>query len=113
MPIVGFAFLGFTLLVGLASLILAVSLALDPGERKLAVLRPLSVSTVFASVSAICAGLGACFKSVADGLEQAGAPATTVLLLAGLAEALVPAMLGLAMLAVAWLLAAVGLRRQL
>lgn len=113
MPIVGFAFLGFTVIAGLAALGLGLSLALAPGERKLAILRPLSVSTVFASVAAICAGLGICFKNVADGLEQADAPATTTLLLAGLSEAMVPAILGFALLAVAWLLAAAGLRQQL
>jgi hypothetical protein len=113
MPVVGFAFVGFTLVVGLASLGLALSLALRPGERQLAVLRPLSVSTVFASVAALCAGVGVCLKNVADGLQQAAAPATTVLLVAGLAEAVAPAMLGFSLLAVAWLLAAVGLRKQL
>lgn len=113
MPVVGIAFVGFTLIVGFGALGLAFSLALRPGERKLAVLRPLSVSTVFASVAALCAGVGICLKNVGDGMQQAAAPATTVLLVAGLAEALVPAILGFALLAVAWLLAAVGLHRQL
>jgi hypothetical protein len=47
------------------------------------------------------------------GLGQAGGAPTTGLLLAGLAEATVPVFVGLALVAVAWLLAAVGLRKQL
>jgi len=109
----GLAFVGFTLLVGLATVGLAVSLALGPGERKLAILRPLSVSTVFASIAASVAGIGLSLKRAADGLGQAADEPITGLLVAGLAEATVPLFVGLALLAVAWLLAAVGLRRQL
>ena len=104
----GFVFVAFIVIVGLAAVIVAASLALAPSERKLAVLRPLAASTAFASASAVLAGIGVSLKNAAD------APADpTRMLHGGLAEAAVPGMLGFALLAVCWLLAAIGLRRQL
>lgn len=107
---VGFYFLGFTVIVGLLSLGTAASFALRPGERKLAVLRPFSVATVFSAASSLCAGLGLALKSAANAHPN-GTPAE-LQMAAGFAEAMVPPVIGFALLAVAWLLAGVGLRRQ-
>lgn len=99
---------GFIVIVGLACVATALRLAVRPSEQGLAVLRPLSASTAFASLTATFAGLGMTLKNVADmgpGLDS------ETMLVAGLAEASVPAALGFSLLAVAWLLAAVGLRR--
>ena len=59
----------------------------------------------WAPVSAMLAGSATALKYAAE-----GAPATQMM--AGLAEAAVAGVLGFAFLAVAWLLAAVGFRRQ-
>ena len=106
----------FVAIVGLAALWTAVRFAIRPTEHGLAVLRPLSAATSFAALSALVLGVTTALVNVIQKLEAAGDPAATAaawrLFLAGLAEATVPLGVAFAVLAVAWLLAAVGLRRQ-
>ena len=99
----------FILIVGLAAVVTAAGFAFRPQERTLAVLRPLSASTAFATVSAMLAGAAMALKNGADGALSGEA---LTLLVGGLAESAVAGVLGFALLAVAWLLAAVGFRRQ-
>ena len=105
----GFVFALFILVVGLATVATAAGFALRPQERTLSVLRPLSASTAFATASAMAAGGALSLKRAADGALSGDA---MTLLVGGLAEAAVPGVFGFALLAVAWLLAAVGFRRQ-
>jgi hypothetical protein len=107
--VLGAVFVLFILVVGLATVVVAGAFARRPQERTLAVLRPLSASTAFATVSAMLAGTAMALKNGADGTLSGDA---LTLLVAGLAEATVAGELGFALLAVAWLLAAVGFRRQ-
>jgi hypothetical protein len=106
----------FVAIVGLAALWTAIRFALRPTEHGLAVLRPLSAATTFATLGACFHGVVTALLNVVQGLENAADPAATArawqLFLAGLAEATVPLILAFALLAVAWLLVAVGLRRQ-
>jgi hypothetical protein len=106
----------FVAIVGLAALWRAIRFALRPTEHGLAVLRPLSAATTFATLGAFLHGVVTGLLNVVQGLEHAEDPAATAkawqLFLAGLAEATVPLILAFALLAVAWLLVAVGLRRQ-
>lgn len=99
------------LVLSLAALGLGVSQAIRPREAKLAVLGPLSTATVCAVIGATATGVGTAFRGLADQAEPVSAPALQ-LAAAGLAEAMVPLAFGLSVLAVAWGLAAVGLRRQ-
>jgi len=107
----GLALLGFTLVVGLAALWLGISFAVRPAENRLAMLRPLSLAVILASASAMVSGLAMSFARAAD---AATASTTTPpgLLMAGLAESMVPGAVGFALLAVAWLFVGVGMRRQ-
>ena len=105
----GPVFVLFILIVGIAAVVTAAGFAVRPRERTLAILRPLTASTAFATVSAMMAGIALSLKSGADGALSGDALQTLV---AGLAESAVPGVLGSAFLAVAWLLAAVGFRRQ-
>jgi hypothetical protein len=99
----------FIVIVGIATVVTAASFAVNPRERTLAILRPLTASTAFATVSATMAGVAMALKNGAAGALSRDA---LQLLVAGLAESAVPGVLGFALLAVAWLLAAVGFRRQ-
>jgi hypothetical protein len=102
--------------VGLGALWTATRFALRPTEHGLAVLRPLSTTTTFAALTAFLLGITNSLAAVTHRLEQAVDAAATAkawqILLAGLGEATVPLILAFALLAVAWLLATVGLRRQ-
>jgi len=106
----------FVVIVGLAALWTAIRFALRPSEHGLAVLRPLSAATTFATLGAFLHGVATALVNVVDRLEAATDAAATAkawpMFMAGLAEASVPLILAFALLAVAWLLAAVGLRRQ-
>ncbi len=99
------------LLLGLTTLGVAIAFAISPAERKLAVLRPLSLATVFAVVSTTYAGLGATLVHVAEGGKV---PPDQLFssLVAGLAEATVPGIVAFAVLSLAWVMVAVGMRRQ-
>ena len=106
----GFVFVLFIVVVGLGAVVTAAGFARRPQERTLAILRPLSASTAFATVSAVLAGAAMALKHGADGALSGDA---LTVLVAGLAESAVAGVLGFALLAVAWLLAAVGFRRQI
>jgi len=106
----------FVAIVGLAALVQAIRFALRPTEHGLAVLRPLSATTTFAALTAFLLGITNALVGTIGRLEAATDPAATAkawrVFLAGLAEGTVPLILAFALLAVAWLLAAVGLRKQ-
>ena len=111
MPVIGIYWMGFVILVsGVGVLGMAIAYAIRPTERKLALLRPLSLAAIFASICSFSGG-------VATVLRGAGAtPSWNVSsvgrALWGLSECFVPLFVAFAFLAVAWLLVAVGLRRQ-
>ena len=109
---IGLSFLAFMLLVGLWTLVSAVSFAIRPGERKLSVFRALSICTTMAILSGTATALALALGAAADGSGGASDPAVAPRLLAGLAESMVTAVLGFSVLAVSWLVVAVGLRRQ-
>lgn len=106
----------FVAIVGLAALATAIRFAIRPTERGLAIVRPLSATTTFAALTAFLLGITNALVGVIRTLEEAADPAATARAwrtsLAGLAEGTVPLILGFALLAVTWLLVAVGLRRQ-
>jgi hypothetical protein len=112
----GIVITAFVAIVGLAALATAIRFAIRPTEHGLAVLRPLSATTTFAALTAFLLGITNALVGVIGRLEAATDPAATAkawrVFLAGLAEGTVPLILAFALLAVAWLLAAIGLRKQ-
>jgi hypothetical protein len=106
----------FVAIVGLAALAQAIRFAIRPTEHGLAVLRPLSATTSFAALTAFLLGITNALVGTIARLEAATDPAATArawrVFLAGLAEGTAPLIVAFALLAVAWLLAAVGLRRH-
>ncbi len=86
-----------------------ISMAVRPSQRSYELLRPTSWATVFASLSAMFSGLCSVTVRLAEGTSSSY-PAGHAW--AGVSEALVPAIFGLGLLAIAWALAAIGLRRM-
>jgi hypothetical protein len=111
MPVVGIYWMGFVIVVsGAAVLGMAIAYAIRPTERKLALMRPLSLAAIFASICSFSGG-------VATVLNGAGAtpewgPSNVGHAMWGLAECFTPLFVAFAFLALAWLLVAVGMRRQ-
>jgi hypothetical protein len=100
------------LIVGGTTFGLAISFAIHPGERKLAIFRPLSVSTLFLTLSGLFAGLGATMKNCTENPRFADSPELHKWVMMGIGESTANAVLGFSLLALAWLVAAVGMRRQ-
>ena len=96
------------LVLVVAALALGVSMAWKPSQRRYEILRPVTWATVLATLSAVCAGL----SITTVRLAESGLTAEAVKhAWGGVAEGLVPGVFGFGMLAVAWGLAAIGLRR--
>lgn len=102
----------FILLVGGATVYFAGSYAYRPEEHKLSVIRPLSLSTVFATLASTTAGLGSTAYYISSRPEITGDEISRTFL-AGLYELLQNPIFGFGLLMPAWLLVAVGMRRKL
>jgi hypothetical protein len=98
-----------SLVLTLTPLVMAFAYVVRPSERRLALMRPLSLAGLFAALAGTTLG----FVNVLVGLGKRGftVEAYTVTAI-GSAEALVPLLLGFACLTVAWLLVAAGMGRQ-
>ncbi len=109
-------FFFFAVIVELATLATATRFAFRPSEKTLAVLRPLCAATLFSALAAFFLGIVNGLVGLSKALERATDAAATAQVwrtfLGGLAEAPAALILGFSFLAVCWLLAAVGLRRQ-
>jgi hypothetical protein len=108
---IGIYLMGFVIIVGGIGVFgTAVAYAIRPTERKLMLMRPLSLAAIFAAVCSSSVGLatalrGAGVAKILDGEHLS-------VLLVGVAESLIPPFVAFAFLAVAWLLVALGMRRQ-
>jgi hypothetical protein len=99
-----------TLLVVLAvsAIIVGAAVAIAPGERRLGLLRPLTLGTTFAALAAVLGGIAVAFRNLhmSGGTDEGLSVAW-----AGIAEAMVPGIIAFTALAVAWGLATLGMRR--
>ncbi len=105
----------FFALVALATLGTAAYFAFRPSERTLGILRPLCAATTYSALAAFFAGITNGLYGVArvmDGTIAAPAGRLWPMVVGGLAESPIPLVAGFAVVSVAWLLVAVGLRRQ-
>jgi hypothetical protein len=108
---IGIYLMGFVILVsGVGALGTAIAYALRPTERKLALMRPLSLASIFAVITSMSAGVATALKHAADNHLS---PDSLTVFVAGLSESFIPPFAGFSFLAVAWVLVAVGLRKQL
>ena len=109
-------FFWFVVLVGLATMAAAICFVIRPAERTLAIIRPLAAATTFSSLAAFLLGVANGLVALSRSLERAADAAASAqawrTLISGLAESPAPLVLAFAILAVTWLLVAVGLRRQ-
>ncbi len=89
---------------------MAVAYVARPTERRLALMRPLSLAGLFAALTGGVVG----FLHVLRGIAVSSEPFADIYhrIAAGGSEALVPTFVGFACLTVAWLLVAVGMSRS-
>ena len=103
-------FTKFGLIVSLAPLVAGIVYAVRPNERRLALMRPLSLAGIFSAVSTLLLGLANALEAIAKGGNSPSAafpPAAAML-----AEAMIPSFVGFACLTVGWLCVAAAIRRS-
>jgi hypothetical protein len=93
-----------SIIIALLPLAAGVAYALRPSEARMALMRPISLAGLFAGLAGFLSGIISMFR-VAD------TPISAKLAL-GFAESLVPLFVACGCLTVAWLCAALGLRRH-
>ena len=103
-----FALIGMA--VSITTMGVALAYAVRPSERRLAIIRPLSLATIFG-------GLGSFAVGVASILRDISAMSTSTLvswhgMAAGAAESMVGLFIAFSCLTIAWLLVTVGLLRS-
>ena len=100
----------FILAFGLAALGGAIFFAVRPDELRLGALRAMSWATLFASLSGFIAAVATTLRYCVQ-LPPAEATNWHVFVMQGFAESYANLILGLSLLALTWLVIAVGLRR--
>lgn len=101
----------FVLLFGGLTLAAAAWFAYRPEERHVGTIRALSSATVFSVLAGVFADFGAVFTKVPGNPEWAHDPDLPLIVMTGLGESMAPGILGFSMLALAWFVTAVGVRR--
>ena len=97
----------FVLIFGLGALAAAILFVVRRRLAVLAVVRALTMATVFAIASGLCVNLAAVMKHA----SEYDGPDMVFAVMQGVAESLAPGILGFTMLSISWLLVAVGTRR--
>ncbi len=112
-------FFWFFALVALVTLVTAVRFALRPAEKTLSILRPLGAATGASALASFLLGLAngvmglqMHMTRVVSGGQPWQSAVHPEVILRVIPEVLAPLFLASALLAVCWLLVAVGLRRQ-
>lgn len=94
--------------VAVGTVAVAAAYAIRPTEGRLALMRPLSLATVFAAACTFFAGMAA----ICNGIANTSGPIGWNRVAAGAAETMAPVFAAFASLTIAWVLVAVGLRRH-
>jgi hypothetical protein len=97
-------------IIGLVPLVMAIVYVIRPTERHLALMRPLSLGSIFGSLTGVVVGVIMVLRFV--GVTDEFATATYQRIAVGLSEALIPVFVGFGCLTAAWLLVAIGMRRS-
>lgn len=99
----------FTIMVCLAPMLMAGVYAVRPTERRLALMRPLSLAAIFAAVAGAVSGIASVLRGIAATPELTSRSYSSIA--TGLSEALAPVFVGFGCLTVAWLLVTLGMRK--
>ena len=97
------------MLVPIVPLVFALAYAIRPTERRLALMRPLSLAAIFAAVAGLTVGFAVVLQGLAaTQIDNVDWNAVAM----GASETFVPVFSGFACLTLSWLLVAIGMRRQ-
>ena len=97
-----------SMFMGVVPLAMGIVYAIWPSEQRLALMRPLSLATIFAAISGSALGVLNAFR----GMGLSDPPQFSHVVAIGLAESIVPIFFGFGCLTAAWLCVALGLWRR-
>ena len=97
-----------SMFMGVVPLAMGIVYVIWPSEQRLALMRPLSLATIFAALSGSALGVLNVLRGIGRSQESAFPPPAWT----GFSEALVPIFFGFGCLTIAWLCVAVGLWRR-
>jgi uncharacterized membrane protein len=97
-----------SLVVAVVPAIMAAGYAIWPTESKLALMRPLSLASLFGALAGFVAGVINGLHATVNQNQAINSPAALI----GFSESLVPLFASFGSLTVAWLLVALGMRRH-
>lgn len=97
-----------SMFMGVLPLSMGIVYAIWPSEQRLALMRPLSLATIFAALGGTALGVLNVFRSMGLSETAAFSPVSAI----GLSESLVPVFFGFGCLTAAWLCVALGLWRR-
>ena len=100
----------FGMVVGLVPLAVAVAYMVRPSERLLALMRPLSLATIFAALTTLLSGLAGLFRTLPKAQTASGYDIGWIS--HGLSETVTPMFVAFSFLTAAWLCVAVGMKRH-
>lgn len=113
MAIIGLYLMGFVILVsGVGALGTAIAYAVHPTESKLALMRPLSLASIFGALCSFSGGVAVVLQGLAITFKFGKGSIDVGAVLMGFRETAVPIFVAFAFLSVAWLFVALGMRRQ-
>lgn len=101
----------FIVAFGLIALVAAVLFAIRPDVRKVEAVKSLSIATVLSVFAGVASDFAAVGYNVPRHPEWSRSPNVGLIILEGFAESMSPAIFGFSMLAVVWMIMAVGHRR--
>lgn len=99
------------MLVPVATLGVSIAYVIRPDERRLALMRPLSLATIFAALCAFTVGVVTILHGIAA--TQPLSPESWRLIALGASETFVPLFVAFGCLTVAWLAVVLGMRRTI
>ena len=102
-------FAKLSMLVSVIPLGSAIAYVIRPTERKLILMRPVTLGVIFATICAVASGASLVCQYLA---QRPAGGVDMPRVYAGLAETFVPVFVSFGFLAVAWLLVAVGMLRR-
>lgn len=97
------------MLVAVATVAMGMAYAIRPDERRLAMMRPLSLATIFAALCTFTVGIATILQDI--GATSQLSIGSWRMIALGASEAFIPLFGASGCLTVAWLLVALGLRR--
>jgi hypothetical protein len=98
------------LFFGAAALVTAALFARQPDERRMALIRALNLTTLFAMFTGFAANIATVMYFVPRIAAERGEPVANIVMI-GIGESLSPVIMGGSFLTLVWLVAAVGMRR--